>query len=99
MSLTLFVLWAVVGWAAYTPNPDPPDPPPEGPLPPMPCRVCGFVLGLVAGVIGGWAYTQMFPAQDLNLKSGLYAATTALGAFVASRFATGIYRLAFNRRG
>jgi len=54
---------------------------------------------MVAGIIGGWAYTQIFSAPDLNLKSGLYAATTAVGAFVAARVVTDIYGLISNRRG
>jgi len=101
MNVSLIILWALVGWCGTVPRTFPPLPDPLPiPIPPRPCLVCGKVLGVVAGIIGGWAYTQLFLPQDpVPVRSGLYAATTALGAFVAASVVTDIYGLISNRRG
>ena len=56
MSPALFALWAIVGWCG-TPYPGwwwrVPPPPPE---PWWRSRL----IGVVAGIIGGWAFTQVF---------------------------------------
>lgn len=101
MNLYLIVLWAFVGWCGTVPRPFPRIPEPIPKPEPGPCLVCGIVLGMVAGIIGGWAYSRVFLPQDPvpDLRSGLYAATTAVGAFVAARVVTDIYGLISNRRG
>lgn len=96
MSISLFVLWLLVGWECGT-VPRLPLPAPRPKPDPPPCRVCGRVLGAVAGVLGGWAYTQLFLPQDPIPSSGIYPAATAVGAFVAARFATDIYGLVADR--
>lgn len=91
MSVSLILLWALVGWCGNEPKPFPrlPDPLPKPE--PRPCLVCGNILGAIAGILGGWGFTQVFSGGDLNVKSGLYAATTSVGAFVTARVVTDIY--------
>jgi hypothetical protein len=101
MSPSLIILWALVGWCGTVPRPWwPPLPPPPDPPEPRPCLVCGKVLGAIAGIIGGWAYTQVFLPQDpIPARSALYAASTAVGAFVVARVVTDVYGLISNKRG
>jgi hypothetical protein len=100
MYLYLIVLWAFVGWrCGNEPRPLPPPPDPVFPPPPKPiCRVCGRVLGALAGILGGWAFTQMFlPEEPMTSRSGIYAAATAVGAFALAGVATDIYGLVSHR--
>ncbi len=101
MNVSLIILWALVGWCGTVPRPFPRLPDPPLPIPePRPCLVCGRVLGIVAGIVGGWAYTQLFLPQDpVPVRSALYAAATSVGAFVAASVVTDIYGLISNRRG
>jgi hypothetical protein len=99
MSLPLLILWALVGWCGTVLRPYPYPRVPDPPLPPDPpiCLVCG-VIGAVVGIVGGWVFTQVFLPQDpIPMRSGVYAAATSVGAFVASRFASSIYGQFFNR--
>lgn len=89
MSITIFVFWLLVGMTGTLPM-GPLDPPAR--QSDRPTWLVSKVIGGVAGIIGGWAYSQLFLPQDpVPLRTGLYAATTAVGAFVASRLATEIY--------
>lgn len=96
MTLPLIVLWAFVGWCGTGPRPRfPPPPEPD----PWPIYLVSRVIGIVAGIIGGWAYTQLFLPQDPDpLRSGLFAATTAVGAFAVARVVTDVYGMASSRR-
>ena len=92
MSLTLFVLWAVGGWCG-TPWPGwwrGPRPHPD----PEPCLVVQ-VIGVVAGLVGGWIITQVAGPrpEPWRLTTDIITATT-IGAVLASRLVTDIYRLA-----
>ena len=94
MNLSLLVLWALVGWCGTVPRrwPWPPPPPDPGPDP-----WWLRVIGVIAGIIGGWAYTQVFGPQPEPWVSALPAAASSLGAFVVARFATDIIgRVALN---
>jgi hypothetical protein len=73
MNWGLVVLWALVGWCGNEPRrwwKRPPPPPPWWLI----------VVDLLAGVIGGWAYSALFPQGTADM--GLYAAATSLGAVV-----------------
>jgi hypothetical protein len=99
MSIPQLILWALVGWCGTVPRLYPYPRVPDPPLPPVPqpCLVCGFI-GAVIGIVGGWAFTQVFLPQDpIPSMSGVYAAATSVGAFVASRFASDIYGQFFSR--
>lgn len=99
MSPSLIVLWAFVGWCGTVPRPFPRFPDPLPKPEPRPCLVCGIVLGVVAGIVGGWVFTQVFLPQDpIPVRSAIYAAATAVGAFVASRVVTDIYGVLSNRQ-
>jgi hypothetical protein len=101
MYLYLIVLWAFVGWrCGNEPRPFPRLPDPVIPPKPEPvCPVCGRVLGALAGILGGWAFTQVFLPQDPDpLRSPLFAAATAVGAFAVAGVATDVYGLV-SRRG
>lgn len=92
MSLTLFALWAVGGWCG-TPWPGwwrGPRPHPD----PEPWWVVQLI-GVVAGLVGGWIITQVAgPMPDPWRLTTENIAVTTLGAVLASRFVTDIYRLA-----
>ena len=87
MNFGLAVLWVLVGWCGTVgPRHWPPPPPPD----PWPWLVSRFI-GAVSGFAGGWVYTQVWVPQDpVPVRLGIYAAATAVGAFVASRFVTDI---------
>jgi hypothetical protein len=89
MSPALFALWAIVGWCG-TPYPRwwwrvPPPPDPE---PWWRSRL----IGVVAGIIGGWAFTQVFGPRP-EPWTVVPAAATAVGAFFASRLVGDLYGL------
>jgi hypothetical protein len=93
MSPSLFLLWALVGWCGNEirririPLPPIPDPEPE----PRPNWLVAKLIGVVAGIIGGWAFTQLFGPSPEPWNSAVPAAATAVGAFVVARIATDIY--------
>jgi hypothetical protein len=99
MSPSLIVLWALVGWCGTVPRPFPRIPDPI-PIPePRPCLVCGRVLGAIAGIVGGWVFSQVFLPQDpIPVRSALFAAATSVGAYVAAGVVTDIYGLISGRR-
>jgi hypothetical protein len=90
MNLSLLVLWALVGWCGTVPRrwPWPPPPPDPGP---DPWWLVSRVIGIIAGIIGGWAYTQVFGPSPEPWVLALPAAASSLGAFVVARVATDIY--------
>jgi hypothetical protein len=102
MLFPLIALWALVGWCGNEPlrlripiGPTPPDPEPR------PEWLVSRIIGVVAGVIGGYAYMRVFgPWPEPWLSAGphpepwapaVYAAATSVGAYVAARIATDIY--------
>ena len=85
---SLFLLWAFAGWCGtlpirwwFRPIPDP-DPPPWW--------FVSRVIGVVFGIIGGWAYTKVFGPQPEPWTSALPAAASAFGAFLVAGVATDI---------
>jgi hypothetical protein len=101
MSVYLIVFWLLVGFCGtvpFPPFPRPvpdPDPNPPGPYP----WLVSKIIGGVAGIIGGWVFTQVFLPQDpIPLRSALFAAASAVGAYVAANIATDIYGQISNRR-
>ncbi len=96
MNLSLIALWALVGWCGTVPRPRfPPPPEPD----PWPIYLVGRVIGVVSGIVGGYVFTQVFLPQDPDpIRSGVYAAASAVGAYVASGVVTDIHGLIFNRR-
>ena len=89
MSPGLFALWAIVGWCG-TPYPRwwwrvPPPPDPE---PWWRSRL----IGVVAGVLGGWAFTQVFGPSP-EPWTVVTAGATAVGAYFASRLVGDLYGL------
>jgi hypothetical protein len=102
---SLIFLWILVGWCGTVPRPLPPVPLPDPPRP-RPWLV-PTVIGVLAGIAGGWAFSQLFLPQDpipslpqdpIPLRSALYAATTSVGAFVLARVASDIYGQFFGAR-
>lgn len=93
MNWPLIVMWGVGGWCGtrwpgWWRGPRPPQPDPEPWLTVQ-------IIGIVAGVIGGWIVNQMIgPGPEL---AGRIAATT-IGSVLASRLVTDIYRLAGGSR-
>jgi hypothetical protein len=100
----LIALWALVGWCGNEPirirlvphGPTPPEPDPE------PNWLVSRLIGVVAGVIGGFVFRQVFGASPElgGLSAGphpepwalaVYAAATTVGAYVVSRIVTDIY--------
>ncbi len=88
----LFALWALVGWCGSEPRrirlpkgPWPPEPDPE------PWWLVSRIIGVLAGIIGGLAYTKVFGPQPEPWSQALPAAVSSLGAFAAARFVTDVY--------
>lgn len=111
MTISLFVLWALTGWCGTVPLrlriPIPlpvPDPDP----PPRPNWLVPTIIGAVSGMIGGFVFSRAFgPSPEPWLTAGpqpepwaiaVFAAATAVGAFVAARFVTGLYAQLSNRQ-
>ena len=111
MTISLLVLWTLTGWCGTVPLilqivklPPIPDPDP----PPRPNWLVLRIIGAVSGVIGGFVFSRVFgPSPEPWLAAGprpepwaiaLFAAATAVGAFVAARFVTDIYGQLTNRR-
>lgn len=100
MRVSLIVLWVLVGWCGSEPRlwlllrrwwPTPPIPPP-GPDP-WPILFLTRIIGIVGGIGGGWAYTQVLGPQTEPWTSAVPAAATALGAFLGARLLVDIYGL------
>lgn len=107
--MPLFILWALTGWCGTVPwiflfPPPPPDPE----RPPRPNWLLLRIIGVVSGVGGGWVFTNTFafgqgvpriaegPYPEPWLRI-VFAAATAVGAFIAARFVTDIYGQLSNR--
>lgn len=91
MTLGLIGLWVLVGWCG-TPWPRRwPWPPPT---PPDPWLL--KVVNVVGGVVGGWLFTQIWPAGEA--MTGIAAAATALGALVGSVVLGDVYGLVMSRQ-
>ncbi len=97
MEISLLVVWILVGWCG-TPWPRPwpwplpwPWPRPKpGPGPdPAPPWVLKLV-GIVGAIVGGWVFTQVWPAENVD---ALYALSTALGAGIGTALAVDVYSL------
>ena len=84
--------WAIVGWCG-TPWPGrwkwPPPPPPD------PWWWMTKVIGVVGGVVGGWAFSLLFNA-DLANPAGV--GLTFAGALAGSILANDIYGIATRGR-
>ena len=79
MSGSLLGLWILVGIC--------PPWPPWPPWPPPPWPWWRFrIASIVGAVIGGWAYTQVFPLA--GEVTALGAAATALGAYLGAAVLT-----------
>jgi|GEM_PF-708577 len=86
----LYALWAVIGWCGtpypgWWPRPQPPDPEPWW---------RPRLIGVVAGLVGGWVFTQVFGPEPQPWSSALQVAATAVGAFGASRVVGDLYQIA-----
>jgi hypothetical protein len=75
-SLGLFGLWAAVG---YCPDWWPWRPGRKGPPPPPWWRV----IGVLGGILGGYIFSRVFDAGAIRSEA-VYAASTAVGAYVGS---------------
>lgn len=91
--IPLLALWALAGWCGSEPRririrwPVPPIPDPD----PEPWWLVSRIIGVAAGILGGWGYTQVFGPHPEPWSRALPAAATALGAFVLARFVTDVY--------
>jgi uncharacterized membrane protein YeaQ/YmgE (transglycosylase-associated protein family) len=94
MRLSLFVLWAIVGWCG-TPWPRwwrwPPPPPPLPDPDPWPIYK---VIGIVGGIAGGWVFTQVFEPNPSPWNIAINAAASAVGAVLGARLLLDLYGLA-----
>ena len=98
MNLALIVLCALAGWCANEQirlslrirEVEPPVPHPNW--------FVTRIIGVVAGIIGGWLYTQVFGPSPEPWSSALPAAASALGAIIAARVVLDIY-VRFSRGG
>ncbi|HYN21991.1 MAG TPA: hypothetical protein VE078_13610 [Thermoanaerobaculia bacterium] len=74
MNAGLLVMWGLSGYCGNEPRRWPPKPQPD--------PWWWIVIDFVGGVIGGLAYSTIFPQGTAEL--GLYAATSSVGALVGS---------------
>ena len=112
MRLSLFVLWAMVGWWCPLGVPVwwwwwrrlhdlvPPLDIPE--RPPRPNWLIPRVIGVVGGVVGGWAFTAAFGDPVPWITAGphpepwvgvIFAAATTVGAFIGASLLADIYEI------
>jgi hypothetical protein len=91
MNIALMLLWAADGWCG-TPWPHWPGPRPG----PDPWPWWFRAVGVVGGVIGGWVFSAVWPAGDVNMA--LYAGATSIGAFVGSAIVQDIAGLAMGNK-
>ena len=91
MNLTLIVLWALSGLCGNEPLRLTLRPREVEPPVPHPNWVVTRIIGIVAGIIGGWLYTQVFGPQPEPWSSALPAAASALGAIIAARVVIDVY--------
>jgi hypothetical protein len=88
--LPLFALWAIIGdcgtpYPGWWPHPKPEPDPWWRPR----------LIGVVAGIVGGWIFTQVFTdPQPHPWTSALPVAASAVGAFAASRLVGDLYQFA-----
>jgi hypothetical protein len=94
--LPILVGWLLVGWCGTVPRPRPPFPPtPPDPDPWWRSTLLTGLVGVVGGVIGGWAFDQLFSA-DLGSAAGVLL--TFAGAFVGGRIANDIGAVGMSAR-
>lgn len=75
MDLAFWFLWGATGWCG-TPWRRWPPPRPE------PDPWWWRVIGVVGGLVGGWAYSSVWAQEGSGLA--LYAAATSVGALIGS---------------
>jgi len=88
--------WVLVGWCGTVPRPRPPFPPPPDPDPWWRNYLVGGILAVIGGVVGGYAFDQLF-SVDLATTGGVLLSLA--GAFVGGRLAGDIGGLAMGARG
>lgn len=89
-SLALLAGWIIVGWCGtgrpkWPRPPGPPDPGPWGPY------LIGGIIAAVGGVVGGWAFGQLFTVDAASAAGVL---VTLAGAYAGGRLAGDIAGLA-----
>ena len=106
MNVSILILWALTGWLFIRPLSDPapfrgkePDdggkpPPPKPPDPKLSARIL-MLINAVGGVVGGWAFSQVWFSG--KLASGVEVAATALGAFLGAAIVNSVYQMMTNR--
>lgn len=94
----IYFFWWLIGgecgtpypgwWPFPFPRPEPPDPDPGPPVWTV------KLIGAVAGVAGGWAFTKVFgPSQE-----SWFGPVSILGAFAAGRVVGDVFLMAKRRR-
>ena len=73
MNLGMIIFWAAVGWCGNELRR------PKRPYPPPPPWL-SVILGVIGGVIGGWALSRLLSGDDALLRGDLL--TTGVGALV-----------------
>lgn len=93
MTIQLAVLWGLAGWCGTPPFPWPwpwPDPDPN----PWVIKI----VGVVGGLVGGFALWQLFAGGvSTNGFEAINAAATAVGAYIGSVFFSDMYGLVTGR--
>ena len=82
MDTSLFVWWLVAGWCG-TPWPGRKFPPR-----PLPHTLITIAIGLIGGLLGGWMFTTVWPAEGGTVA--VYVAVSGLPAFAGARILTDI---------
>lgn len=111
--IPLILLWVLAGWSGvpvdFKVPPWQREPDPKLPPRPRPYWLTR-IIGMVAGVIGGFAFLAVFGPQPEPWRvvagphpepwaTAVFAAATAAGAFIAARIVTDIYEQLSTRRG
>ena len=89
MSIGLVAVWILVGWCGTPPRPWPwPDPPKPSPDPWI-----MKAIGVIGGLIGGFAIEKYFGIIVTEGMTALNVVTTGIGAYVGSYFLGDMYSL------
>ncbi len=94
MSITLILLWALLGWSGVIWPPTLPPPPP----PPDRRYFLYKLINMIGAVIGGIFWDRFWPVAN-QASPGLGAAASCIGAVIGAALLSDVARMMFRDSG